>query len=131
MPDKSQVLKGFNVHLFEFLDELIKIFPENMDIPTIKTFFELTKKGNVTILIKAWNIYVNKPYGKKLEEGDIDYFIDKDYSEDLTELSNADEIVSSIEKIRKPLKGLSQENKNHTLNYFNNLNKLSGLYSSL
>ena len=40
-----------------------------MDIPTVKTFFELTKRGNVTILIKAWNIYVNVPYGKKLEEG--------------------------------------------------------------
>lgn len=131
MPEKSQVLKGFNVHLFEFLDELIKIFPENMDIPTVKTFFELTKRGNVTILIKAWNIYVNVPYGKKLEEGDLDYFIDKDYREDLTELSNADEIISSIDKIRKPLKDLSVENKNHTLKYFNNLNKLSGLYNSM
>ena len=103
MADKSQVLKGFNVHLFEFLDELKKIFPENMDIPTVRTFFELTKKGNVTILIKAWNVYVNVPYGTKLEEGELDYFIDKDYREDLIELSNSDEIVSSIDKIRKPL----------------------------
>jgi len=86
MPEKSQVLKGFNIHLFEFLDELIKIFPENMDIRTIKTFFELTKKGNATILIKAWNIYVNVPYGEKLENGDLDYFINKDYRDDLTQL---------------------------------------------
>lgn len=131
MPEKSQVLKGFNIHLFEFLDELIKIFPENMDIRTIKTFFELTKKGNATILIKAWNIYVNVPYGEKLENGDLDYFINKDYRDDLTQLSNSEDILRAIQQIREPLIDLSDESKIHSLNYLNNLNKLSGLYNTM
>ena len=47
--DKSTVLKAFNNHLFEFIDDVISAFPNNNDVKTTKTFFELTKKGNVTL----------------------------------------------------------------------------------
>ena len=42
--DKSTVLKAFNNHFFEFIDDIIGIFPENNDIKTTKTFFEMTKR---------------------------------------------------------------------------------------
>ena len=80
MADTSTILRGFNNHLFEFLDDIISIFPENSDLKTAKTFFEFTKKGNVTILIKMWHEFVYKPYGVLLEQGELEHFITKDYS---------------------------------------------------
>ena len=34
------LLKAFNNHFLEFIEDVIKIFPENLDIMTAKTFLE-------------------------------------------------------------------------------------------
>ena len=53
----SSLLKAFNNHLMEFLDDVIRIFPENLDIKTGKTFAEGLKKAG----------YATDPeYSKKL-----------------------------------------------------------------
>jgi len=131
MTDTTTILRGFNNHLFEFLDDIIAIFPENSDLKTVKTFFEITKKGNVTILIKAWHEYVFKPYGEILEKGEMDYFISKDYSDDLVYMTNSKDILEAIDKIRKPLKDLSADSKKSCLEYLNNLNRLSDAYMKM
>jgi hypothetical protein len=129
MTDKSTILRGFNNQLFEFLDDIISIFPDNYDLKTAKTFFEFTKKGNVTILIKMWYEFVYKPYGVLLEEGKLEHFITKDYSDDLVYMTNSKDILYAIDKIRKPLNNLSDESKTICLSYLNNLNKLSNAYN--
>lgn len=129
MTDTSTILRGFNNHLFEFLDDIISIFPENSDLKTAKTFFEFTKKGNVTILIKMWHEFVYKPYGVLLEQGELEHFITKDYSNDLVYMTNSKDILDAIDKIRKPLNNLSNDSKTICLNYLNNLNKLSNAYN--
>jgi|TARA_Y100000389_G_C17434868_1_gene504867 hypothetical protein len=129
MTDTSTILRGFNNHLFEFLDDIISIFPENSDLKTAKTFFEFTKKGNVTILIKMWHEFVYKPYGVLLEQGELEHFITKDYSNDLVYMTNSKDILDAIDKIRKPLNNLSDDSKTICLNYLNNLNKLSNAYN--
>lgn len=128
--DKSTVLKAFNNHFFEFIDDIIGIFPENNDIKTTKTFFEMTKKGNATLLIKVWYTYVYKPYAEILDAGNLDFFINKDYSEDMSSLTNAKDILASIDKIRNPIKEMSDANKAHSLSYLTNLNKLSNIYNT-
>ena len=129
MADTSTILRGFNNHLFEFLDDIISIFPENSDLKTTKTFFEFTKKGNVTILIKMWHEFVYKPYGVLLEQGELEHFITKDYSNDLVYMTNSNDILDAIDKIRKPLNNLSDDSKTICLSYLNNLNKLSNAYN--
>lgn len=131
MTDSTTILRGFNNHLFEFLDDIITIFPENSDLKTVKTFFEFTKKGNITILIKTWHEYVFKPYGELLGEGNLEYFISKDYSGDLVHMTNSKDILEAVDKIRKPLKDLSTESKKSCLDYLNNLNKLSNAYMKM
>tara|TARA_B100001175_G_C19443956_1_gene607728 strand:- start:732 stop:1127 length:396 start_codon:yes stop_codon:yes gene_type:complete len=126
--DKSTVLKAFNNHLFEFIDDVISAFPDNNDIKTTKTFFELTKKGNVTLLIKAWYTHVYIPYNDILAADNLEFFITKDYSQDISNLPNMSEILVSIDKIRNPIKEMSDENKQHSLKYLKNLNKLSKMY---
>ena len=131
MADKSSILKAFNKHFFEFFEEMSKIFPDNLEINSAVTLFEITKKANPTMIIKIWNKFVEIPYGNLLNEGNINYFINKDYSEDVKEMPNAENVIRGINVIRNPIREMSDENKVHSLNYLQNLCKLSKAYSSL
>ena len=131
MADKSTILKLFNEHFFEFMDELCIIFPENLDIAASINLFKLTKSANVTLLIKIWYTYVESPYGDILRQDNLDYFLDKDYNNDLVNLPNAANALRGIDMLRKPIKETSQVNKQHSLNYIKNLCKMSVAYNNL
>jgi len=131
MADKSTVLRGFNTLLFEFLDDIVSIFPDNSDIKDIRTAFEFFKKANPTSIIKAWHYFVYQPYKDVIEQGDLSFFCDKDYSSDLSYMSNADDIMKAIDKIRNPVKQMNPTNKVTAMKYVKNLCTLSNVYSQL
>jgi hypothetical protein len=129
MTDKTTLLRAFNTHFFEFVSDIVNVFPDNEDIKLAKTSFETIKRANPTLILKAWFSYVYTPYKDVIEAGNIDFFFDKDYGSDLSILSNAGEIMKMIDKIRQPIKDMSPENKAHTTKYIQNLSKLSMMYS--
>ena len=47
----------------------------------------------------------------------------------MSTLSNANEIMKMIDKIRQPIKEMSAENKAHTAKYVKNLSQISALYN--
>ena len=130
MSDKSKLLKAFNTHFFEFIDDIIRILPDNVDILSSKTLFEMTKRANPTLLAKLWQQYVFIPYNEELSKDNLDYFIDKDYSIDVVNLHNSQDVLSAIDNLRQEIRNMSVENKKHCLKYLQNLNKLSLAYSS-
>ena len=129
--DKTTLLRAFNNHFFEFLDEIIRIFPENREIKDARTTFELIKKANPTSLVKSWQIYVYEKYKDVIDQGDLNFFFEKDYSEDLVYMSNSKEIMQTIDVIREPIKSMSDESKSASLEYIHNLCTLSNSYSSV
>lgn len=128
MTDKSTILKAFNNHFFDFLADIISVFPDNQDLAVAKTSFETIKKANPTIILKAWKTYVYTPYKDVIDGGDITYFLEKDYSTDLSILANSAEIMKIIDKLRQPIKEMDAVNKEHSIKYIQNLSKLSMLY---
>jgi len=130
MTTKPASLKAFNTHFDEFVEEVIKVFPENIDIKSAKNMATMSRKANVTLIVKVWYSYIYAPYKERIDSGDLDFFITKDYCEDLGGVSNATEIMKSIDSLRSPIKDMSDANKAHTLKYIQNLCKLSGLYNS-
>jgi hypothetical protein len=130
MADKSTVLRAFNTHLVEFLDDIISIIPGNVGLVATKNSFEMYKKANPTLLIKIWYSYVYLPYAEIIEKGDLDFFINKDYSEDLSYLQNSKNILNAIDTLREQIKEMSETNRNHSLEYIRNLCKLSNMYNS-
>jgi hypothetical protein len=128
MSDKSTILKTFNNHFFEFLTDIICIFPENNDIITAKKSFENIKKLNPSIIIKVWKNYVYQPYKEVIEAGNIEFFFDKDYNSDLQTVANGSEIIKMIDVMREPIKNMSDANKEHSMKYIQNLSKLSEIY---
>lgn len=131
MSDKTTILRAFNAHLFEFIDDIISVFPDNVDIVASKTSLEFTKKANPTLIVKIWYSYIYLPYAEIIDAGNLDFFINKDYSGDLSGLSNSRDISAAVDALRGPIRGMSESNKAHSLNYIQNLCKLSKVYNSM
>jgi hypothetical protein len=129
--DKTTVLRAFNNVFFEFLKEISNLFTDNNDIKDATVGLELFKKANPTSIIKSWYSFVYKPYKDEIFRGDLTFFCDKDYKNDLQNNKNSEEIIKAIQRIREPLKSLSNDNKQITIKYVSDLCKLSSIYSEL
>jgi hypothetical protein len=131
MSEKSNILKAFNSHFFDFLDDIINIFPENKDLPVSKHSFDMIKRANPTAIIKAWYKFIYVPYFEIINRGEIEFFYEKDYNDDIGHLANSQSIMQIIDTLRQPVKDMSETNKAHTMKYLQNLSKLSEVYSGL
>lgn len=120
----------FNNHFSEFLDDIQSVFPDDADILTAKNGLTTIRKANPKLLIKIWNKYIVEPYRPQIESGDINFFINKDYSQDLAKSDNSDKIMESINRLREPVRMMSKDNQEKTMKYLQNLSKLATMYES-
>lgn len=122
------LLKAFNNHLIEFIEDLMIIYPEDLDLKTSHTFITGIIKVNPRMICNYYHTNIAIKYKKQLGEGDINFFINKDYDEDLGDEWKTNKIHSTMEKWRELLRNSSIENKEKSIKYFQNLSKLSELY---
>jgi hypothetical protein len=129
MASNSAILTAFNNHFMEFVDDIISVFPDNADILTTKTHITMIRKANPRLIIQIWNNYVVGKYKSMIEEGNADFFINKDYSSDLVYADNSAKIVEAIDRLRNPVKMMTDSDRAKTMKYIQNLTKLSSAYS--
>lgn len=127
---KTTYSKAFQTLLSDFLKDIVHIFPEDKNIKVAITSIETIQKANPAIVIRTWNKYITAKYGDVIEQGNLQYFIEKDYSEDLQKLQNSSDIVKAIDMLRTPIKNMSDTNQQHTLEYLQKLCKLSAAYAA-
>ena len=123
----TTLVGAFNNHLTEFIDDLISIFPDDGDIKMSRTAFSNMKSFNPTAVIKIWFKYVSK-YADAIEQGDISFFIDRDYSSDVDGADKRDEVQRIIDKLRNPVRNMGTENQAKAMKYIQNLTKISSMY---
>ena len=129
MSTSSILLKAFNKHLFEFIDDIITIFPEKKEISTSKDYLETLKTANPTILIKIWYTYIYEPYKTEIGLGNINFFLEKDYSQDISKVPNSEKILEVIDSsLRVPLTQMDNENKAKCIKYVQLLSTISDKY---
>lgn len=121
----SNFVSVFNNHFSEFVDDIQSVFPDDVDILTAKNSLLTIRKANPKLLVKIWVNYVYTPYKEQIDLGNIDFFLSKDYSSDLSKNENAEKIMESINRLRKPIKEMSAENQAKTMKYIQNLSKLA------
>jgi len=117
----------FNDHFAEFINDIQSVFPDDPDILTAKNALLTIRKANPKLLVKIWMKYVCVPYKQQIDSGDINFFICKDYSSDLEKNDNADKIMEAIDRLRNPVKEMSNENQAKVMKYIQNLSKLAQL----
>jgi len=129
--DKGTILKAFNNQFEEFVEDIEILFPDNNDIRTTKTALNMMRKANPKRLCDVWFRYIYTKYGDEINNGNIEYFLSKDYSNDLKmDEGSINKVLEAIDKIRNPLRDLDTENKKKCLQYLQNLNQLSQIYSN-
>lgn len=128
MSNKSLILSGFNNHFSEFIEDMLTIFPNNKDILTAKKAITNLRNLNPKLVITFWKGYIIPNYGKQIEDGDCDFFLKKDYKNDISYMDASTELIEVIERMRIPLSELSSDNMCKCVKYIQNLSKLSMLY---
>ena len=126
----ANILTAFNDHFMEFLDDVIRVFPDDSDILASKNSATLIRKANPRLIIQIWNSYLVGKYREVIEAGNIEFFINKDYTDDLVHADNSKKIVEVIDRLRNPIKMMTPEDQAKTMKYIQNLTKLSTIYVS-
>jgi hypothetical protein len=121
----ANLLTVFNDHFAEFVSDIQSVFPDDPDILTAKNSLLAIRKANPKLLVKIWIKYVYSPYRGQIDNGDINFFLTKDYASDLTRSDNSEKIMEAIDRLRNPIKNMNPENQAKTMKYIQNLSKLS------
>ena len=91
----------------------------------MKNLMFLLTKTNPRLIMESWNMYISTPYKEPIDNGDISFFINKDYSVDVT---MTDSISNFIERLRGYVRNMTEENQQKSMKYIQNLSNLSKLY---
>ena len=123
----SNIISAFNDHFFEFINDIQVVFPEDVDILTAKNALISIRKINPKMIVKIWNTFIVSKYKSEIISGNLDFFINKDYSTDIVDAQNSDKIMESINRLRGPIKNMEPENQAKVMIYIQNLTKLAEL----
>ena len=123
----SNILIAFNDHFAEFVNDIHNVFPNDVDILTSKNALTAIRKANPKMIVKIWNTFIVGKYKNEITAGNLDFFINKDYSGDISTAQQSDKILESINRLREPIKNMSSENQLKTMKYIQNLTKLAEL----
>jgi hypothetical protein len=132
--DKKQVLETFNTHFNEFLEDVSLVFPENTDIPLMKKAISILNMMSKKHLISTFKTNIVDCYSKEIKDGDISFFINKDYKKDLQNIgagASSSMIMDKIDQLKLLVKDMSHVDQQKALKYIQNLTELCNIYYSL
>tara|TARA_B110001450_G_C17604432_1_gene474433 strand:+ start:732 stop:1142 length:411 start_codon:yes stop_codon:yes gene_type:complete len=136
MASNQQILKTFLDQFNQFLEDIVNVFPNDKELVSGKMYFEGLRKINPRVIITYWKYLVADKYDDNVETENIDFFINKNYNEDIETIAKARNwdgdysyINNKIEAIRDQIVKLSDNNKEITMKYIINLTRLSKLYN--
>ena len=125
----TSIIGAFNNHFVEFLEDVHTIFPEDKQIKTAKSALLMLKKANPSAIVKMWKAHITAKYRREILGGDISFFLNKDYADDLEGNNNQNTIMESINRLRDPIRNMGEENQKKAMLYIQNLTKISELYN--
>ena len=121
----TSMLTIFNDHFAEFLTDICNIFPDNVKILRAKNALTAIRKANPKILVNIWIKYVATPYKTQIDNGDIGFFLEKDYAKEFENHGHVGNILNYINIIRDPIGEMGLNNQEKTMKYIQNLCKIS------
>ena len=127
--DNRQIMKAFNDHFVEFLDDIQRVFPDDADIATVKNSLIAMRKANPRLIIATFKKSVSGTYHDQIEKGDLEFFINKDYGDDLGEGGVSNSVLEKIDLLREPVRNMDESDQKKAIKYIQNLTKLCDLYN--
>lgn len=121
----NQFLQAFNNHFEELIDDILRVFPDDNEIATASNALKKMRKANPKLIINVFIEHIKNPYGTQIMENNIDFFLEKDYS---TDVSN--DILMKVNSIKGPIANMSSDEQTKVIKYLQNLCKLCDLYNN-
>jgi len=84
------------------------------------------RKVNPKLIINVFIEYIQIPYGSQIMDNNIKFFLEKDYSDNLS-----NEILSKVNSIKGPIADMDVEEQTKVIKYLQNLCKLCELYNNI
>lgn len=129
---KNQIIDAFNKHIMEFIMDIELVFPHDTDISALRKSLSRTIMIIPKSVIRAFNEHFCIVYGKEIETGNLDFFIDNDYNaKHSIILNNNSIIINKINELREPVRKMSDKDKSNVIQYLKNLKKLTEMYNIL
>lgn len=128
MDQKRLIRKTFNDEFIKFVDDVRTIFPKDKDIKKASIALEILKRVKPNLIIEVWKESIVDVYAEEIDSGKIDYFLNKDYNKDIAGSENDSEILTSINRLREPIRNMGEANKQKSMEYIQQLTKLCQLY---
>jgi hypothetical protein len=122
------VLSAFNNHLTELFEALIEMFPNDHTIKLANTAILTLRKANPKIVLPIWKTYILDKYEENIMLGNLNYFLEKDWTTDFVEESSVKLVLEKITIVKQTIKNLSDDDLQKTILYLQNLTKLCKLY---
>ena len=117
--------KIFNDLFFKLVNTVKDYFPNDPTINAAEKSLSAIRKMNPTLIYRVWVYYVDTPYKKEIQGSNIDFFVNKDYSEDLKDYTHDFKTISdAIDRFREPIKNMDKENQSIIMGYIQSLSKL-------
>ena len=127
-------LTNFINQLTGFINDLLIIIPNNDGILSAKKYVGTLSSMNPKLLLTLWYESVTLKYEKQIREGDLEYALNKDYSEDVSQKTENDSessqsILLLIDSLKNATKTLDEEQKKTIMKYLQNITQLTQLYN--
>lgn len=120
----SKLIKLFNSHIIEFIDDICIIVDDKGDLLSIKKKIKSLVRLSAIKPLKLWKDNCSK-YDSEIEKKNYDFFLNKSYNRDI---KNDDFLLGLFEKYKAQFSSETKENKEKIMLYIYNLNKISKIY---
>jgi len=81
--DKKTIFRTFNQYYFDLLNMMKKYGSSSQEFNKFYAYNYYLKKMNIKLFIKTWNETISMFYFDEIMKGNVAYFLNKDYSEDI------------------------------------------------
>lgn len=81
--DKKTIFRTFNQYYFDLLNMMKKYGSSSQEFSKFYAYNYYLKKMNIKLFIKTWNETISMFYFDEIMKGNVAYFLNKDYSEDI------------------------------------------------
>ena len=123
---KSEVIDAFNKQFIEFIKDIERVFPDDVDIKVCR---KIISKAIILLpktLQKLFHDHFVSVYKTNIDEGNIDFFVTNDYRK-AHGYKETDEswVMDKIDCLRIPLSLMIPSDKAMAVKYMQNLTILS------
>ena len=130
--DRAQLLRAFCDHFEEFVADILRVFPGDSELRTVGNALGAIRKMNPRLLQIVFYEKFALPYRAQIEAGDTDFFVDKNWSNDISDSPDhalsKEVVLGKIERMRDSVRQMRSSDQQKAIKYLKNLLRLSELY---